>query len=360
MKKKKGAILTLALAGAITLGGAGALYAGMSKNMEEKQVAQVERKQEVSQETIQEEVAQEEVAQEETTQETGASQTWQEADSIYLPEGAEIVASGDYGYEITWDDCNISYKLFSKETQEDLGLGKLKPIIEDAITKYAGQDLGACNMEIFLEDPAANELGSENENVDVDLNIDMDAVESTIDENGNVTAVIISDDGNECIEYVCVEYADDTADSMPEEVREMYTLDSKCYQVHIRTDNQRYDIWVDSVTGLVTVFNYEDENLGTFTNGWDIEDSSEECKLSDAEQKEYDTIIEAFVTDELKLGNVEKFYSQDAYVNYIGNNQRAYYTVVCKTNDGAIVEITFDIGEKAVTSFRTSAQYLSK
>ncbi len=351
--KKKGTIITLALAGVITLGGAGALYAGMSKNMEEKQVAQVERKQEVSQETIQEEVAQEE-----TTEETGASQTWQEADSIYLPEGAEIVASGDYGYEITWDDCNISYKLFSKETQEDLGLGKLKPIIEDAITKYAGQDLGAYNMEIFLEDPAAYELGSEN--ADVDLNIDMDAVESTIDENGNVTAVIISDDGNECIEYVCVEYADDTADSMPEEVREMYTLDSKCYQVHIRTDNQRYDIWVDSVTGLVTVFNYEDENLGTFTNGWDIEDSSEECKLSDAEQKEYDTIIEAFVTDELKLGNVEKFYSQDAYVNYIGNNQRAYYTVVCKTNDGAIVEITFDIGEKAVTSFRTSAQYLSK
>lgn len=348
--KKKGTIITLALAGVITLGGAGALYAGMSKNMEEKQVAQVERKQEVSQETIQEEVAQEE-----TTQETGASQTWQEADSIYLPEGAEIVASGDYGYEITWDDCNISYKLFSKETQEDLGLGKLKPIIEDAITKYAGQDLGACNMEIFLEDPAAYELGSENENVDVDLNIDMDAVESTIDENG--TAVMISDAGNECIEYA---YVDDAAESMPEEVREMYTLDSKCYQVHITTDNQRYDIWVDSVTGLVTVFNYEDENLGTFTNGWDIADSSKECKLSDAEQKEYDTIIEAFVTDELKLGNVEKFYSQDAYVNYTGNNQRAYYTVVCKTNDGAIVEITFDIGEKAVTSFRTSAQYLSK
>ncbi len=354
--KKKGTIITLALAGVITLGGAGALYAGMSKNMEEKQVAQVERKQEVSQKESQEVVQEAEKAEE--AKKADANQTWQEADSIYLPEGAEIVASGDYGYEITWDDCNISYKLFSKETQEDIGLGKLKPIIEDAITKYTGQDLGACNMEIFLEDPAAYELGSEN--ADVDLNIDMDVVESTIDENGNVTAVIISDDGNECIEYVHVEYADDTADSMPEEVREMYTLDSKCYQVHIRTDNQRYDIWVDSVTGLVTVFNYENENLGTFTNGWDIEDSSEECKLSDAEQKEYDTIIEAFVTDELKLGNVEKFYSQDAYVNYIGNNQRAYYTVVCKTNDGAIVEITFDIGENAVTSFRTSAQYLSK
>ena len=340
--KKKGTIITLALAGVITLGGAGALYAGMSKNMEEKQVAQVERKQEVSQETIQEEVAQKE-----TTQETGVNQTWQEADSIYLPEGAEIVASGDYGYEITWDNCNISYKLFSNETKEDLGLGKLKPIVEAAITKYAGQDLGACNMEIFLEDPNAYEFGSETENIDAAV------IGSDIDQDG---VAIIDVEGEE----VVVEYAIDDGDSMPEEVREMYTLDSKCYQVHIRTDNQRYDIWVDSVTGLLTVFNYENENLGTFTNGWDIEDSSEECKLSDAEQKEYDTIIEAFVTDELKLGNVEKFYSQDAYVNYIGNNQRAYYTVVCKTNDGAIVEITFDIGEKTVTSFRTSSQYLSK
>ena len=59
-------------------------------------------------------------------------------------------------------------------------------------------------------------------------------------------------------------------------------------------------------------------------------------------------------------GNVEKFYSQDAYVNYIGNNQRAYYTVVCKTDEGAVVEVSFDIGEKTVTSFRTSAQYLSE
>lgn len=363
MKKKKGIIITLALAGVISVGGAVGLHASMNRNMEGKHVAQVERKQVTSQEMNQENANQEETTQAEanqteTTQENSVNQVWQDEENIYLPEGAEIVSKSEYGYEIAWDNCNISYKLFSKETQEDLGLGKLKPIVEDAITKYSGQSLGACNMEIFLEDPAAYELGSENENVDVDLNIDMDAVESTIDENG--IAVITSDAGNECIEYVYVEYADDTADSMPEEVREMYTLDSKCYQVHIRTDNQRYDIWVDSVTGLVTVFNYEDENLGTFTNGWDIEDSSEECKLSDAEQKEYDTIIEAFVTDELKLGTVEKFYSQDAYVNYIGTNQRAYYTVVCKTNDGAVVEITFDIGEKAVTSFRTSAQYLSK
>lgn len=356
MKKKKGIIITLALAGVISVGGAVGLHASMNRNMEEKHVAQVERKQETSQEMNQENANQEattqaEANQTETTQENSVNQVWQDEENIYLPEGAEIVSKSEYGYEIAWDNCNISYKLFSKETQEDLGLGKLKPIVEDAITKYSGQSLGACNMEIFLEDPAAYELGSENENVDVDLVIDADAIDSATYEDG---IAVIETEGDECVIIA------DEAESMPEEVREMYTLDSKCYQVHIRTDNQRYDIWVDSVTGQVTVFNYEDDNLGTFTNGWDIDDSVEECQLSDAEQKEYHTIIEAFVTDELKLGNVEKFYSQDAYVNYTGTNQRAYYTVVCKTNDGAVVEVTFDIGEKAVTSFRTSAQYLSK
>ncbi len=359
--KKKGIIITLALAGVISVGGAVGLHASMNRNMEEKYVAQVERKQETSQEmnqasANQNETTQAEAKEAEITQENSVNQVWQDGDNIYLPEGAEIVSKNDNGYEIAWDNCNISYKLFSNETKEDLGLGKLKPIVEAAITKYAGQDLGACNMEIFLEDPAAYELGSETENIDVDPNIDAAVIGSDIDQDG---VAIIDVEGEE----VVVEYAIDDGDSMPEEVREMYTLDSKCYQVHIRTDYQRYDIWVDSVTGLVTVFNYENENLGTFTNGWDIEDNSEECKLSDAEQKEYDTIIEAFVTDELKLGNVEKFYSQDAYVTYTGttgNNQRAYYTVVCKTNDGAVVEVTFDIGEKSVTSFRTSAQYLSK
>ena len=155
----------------------------------------------------------------------------------------------------------------------------------------------------------------------------------------------------------------DESESMTEELRDIYYLDSKCYQVHILTESDRYDIWIDSVTGLVTVFNHEDEDLGTFTNGWDVNSAADVVyEVSSDEQKEYDAIIDSFIADELKLGTVEKFYAQDMGVSYFGtsgNNVRAYYNVICKTMEGAVVEVTFDIGEKKVTSFRTNVNYLS-
>ena len=52
MRKKKGIIITLAMAGLISVGGAVGLHASMERNMNEKQVAQVERKQEIIQEKI--------------------------------------------------------------------------------------------------------------------------------------------------------------------------------------------------------------------------------------------------------------------------------------------------------------------
>ncbi len=171
---------------------------------------------------------------------------------------------------------------------------------------------------------------------------------------------IKSDDGETDVTMIVA----DESESMPEELRDIYYLDSKCYQVHILTESDRYDIWIDSVTGLVTVFNHEDEDLGTFNNGWDVNSGTDVVyEVSSDEQKEYDAIIDSFIANELKLGTVEKFYAQDMGVSYFGtsgNNVRAYYNVICKTVDGAVVEVTFDIGEKKVTSFRTSVMYLSE
>lgn len=354
MRKKKGTMATLALASAIVVSGAFGLHVSMAHDMQEEQVTEVEQNLEISTEMSADETTEEDAPQEETI-----NQVWQDEENIYLPEGAEIVSKNEYSHEISWDNYDICYKHYSNETQEDLGLGKLKAIIEETVEKYAGQDLGECYMEIFLEDPAAYEVETQDIDVDCAPDIDFEEIADNVVEDG--VAVIESEDG-----VTVIEFKDENEnDSMPEEVRDMYTLDSKCYQVHILTDNQRYDIWVDSLTGEVTVFHYEDETLGTFTNGWDIsyEADAAECQLSDEEQKEYDAIIEAFVADDLKLGNVEKIYSQDVGVNYngvSGNNIRAYYTVVCKTDEGAVVEVTFDIGEKTVTSFRTSVQYLSE
>jgi len=376
MRKKKGTIATLALASAIVVSGAVGLHVSMAHDMQKEQVTEVEQNLEISTEMSTEETAQADALQEETTQtdapqEETSNQVWLDDESIYLPEGAEIVSKNEYSHEISWDNYDICYKHYSNETQEDLGLGKLKTIIEETIEKYAGQDLGECYMEIFLEDPAAYEDETQDNDVDYDPDINFEEIADNAGEDGvvvietadGVTTVIETENGVATVvdSYTIVV----ENESMPEEVRDMYTLDSKCYQVHILTDNQRYDIWVDSLTGEVTVFHYEDETLGTFTNGWDIsyEADAAECQLSDEEQKEYDAIIENFISDDLKLGNVEKIYSQYADVSYngvSGNNIRAYYTVVCKTDEGAVVEVSFDIGEKIVTSFRTSVQYLSE
>lgn len=356
MIKKKGVIITLALAGVVSVGGAMGLHAGMERNMKEKQVTQIERRQEVSQEINQEDANQAKSEESIGTQEDSIIQNWNDEEVIYLPEGAEIISNDEYGCNIAWDNWNISYMHYSMETKEDLGLGKLKPIIGDAVKKYTGQELGQCDMQIFIEDPLAESFDEqEGQQVQPELDLDLDDAVTTVEENG--ITIIKTEDGIMEVYEDCVE-----AESIPDEVRDIYYLESKCYQVHILTDNNRYDIWIDSVTGQVTVFNHEDETLGSFTNGWDImSESGEECQVSSEEQKEYDEIIDTFVSDELKLGSVEKYYSQDMYVNYTGttgNNIRAYYNAVCKTDEGAVVEVTFDIGEKKVTSFRTSTIYM--
>lgn len=403
MRKKKGVIITLVLAGLISVGGAVGLHASMDRNMKEKQVAQVERKQEMSQEINQEDVkleeANEKVNNLNDTDQSDAThdentgkiktdtvnQTWNNEENIYVPEGAEIVSNNELGCEIVWDNCNISYMHYSYETEEDLGLGKLKPIIDSAVKKYAGEDLGPCDMQIFMEVPYDEGMETQEVQGDVDASVvtdsyvvpdvDIDALIANCE--GEEVAIVETEDGetyeikNEDGEFYEIKSEDgetyvtmiaaDDSDSMPEEVRDIYYVDSKCYQVHILTENHRYDIWVDSVTGLVTVFNHEDETLGSYTNGWDVvNESGEVYEVSEAEQEEYDAIIDSFIADELKLGSVDKFYSQDMGVNYIGtsgNNIRAYYNVICKTVDGAVVEVTFDIGEEKVTSFRTSAMY---
>lgn len=374
MRNKKVVTITLALAGIISVGGAAGLHANMNRKMNEKHVAQVERKHETKRDMSKEEANQEETNQTETNQTETVNQVWYEDESIYLPEGAEIISNDEYGCGIAWDNCNISYMHYSKETQEDLGLGKLKPIVEDAIKKYSGQELGECDMQIFIEDPinvesetqdidVENVIGTDIPDIDID-SLDTDAINADLEDDG-VAVIETADD------EVVIENADGTvtitsfeAEPISDEVRDIYYLDYKCYQVHILTESQRYDLWIDSVTGQVTVFNHEDETLGTFTNGWDIMDAADvEHELPAEEQKEFDDIIKTFVADDLKLGNVEKIYAQYMGVTYVGtsgNNIRAYYNVICKTVDGAVVEVTFDIGEKKVTSFRTSTHYLSK
>lgn len=317
MRKRNGVLLTLALVGTITLCGTGGLYVSMAKTMQKDTTTQVEHKAEEFME--------------ENTQEAAENQIWQEEESFYLPEGAQVKELDKICREINWGNYTIRYYHGGwnnpKETQEDLGMAKLMPIIKSTIKQYSGQELRKCEMCVSLIGPVE---GDEEK-----------LIAEWADENGAH------------VEFVeCIPRKDF---SMPE-----FNIDKKYYEVSIFAEKQEYDIWVDSMTGEVLAYYYNDNTLGNYPNGWEIikeADDVLEYKLTEAEQKEYDSIIESFVTDELKLGNLEKIYGQNWGVTPIANGSkndvRAYYAALCKTDDGAMLEVTIDIGEKKVTSFNT-------
>lgn len=341
MRKKKGVIITVTTALVIAACGVGCLYAGMEKTMQEEVVTQVESNPDV----ILEEGSPEEVE----NLVYQANQVWQEEESIYLPEGAEIVAQGKDSYGIVWDNYSIEYwqndKYFAKETQEDLGLGKVVLILKDTIQKYSGQDMGNCEIEVVLAEPVDDYEGGEACEPIVLETTDGDVLElKTTD--GDVHMFIADVEG-------------------AANVRE-YENDAKCYQVGVSFDKHDYFICVDSVTGEVLQYYYQNSNLGDYSHGWDKVFSyvPVEYELSEEEQKEYDAMIASFVTNDLKLGNVEKVFAQDWGLAYLNNGSindaRAYYSAICKTDNGTMVEVSIDMGEKMVISFDTTIVYSSE
>lgn len=312
MRKRNGALLTLALAGTMALCGVGGLHVSMANAMQEEMTTQIEQK--------------EATILDESTQETAKNQVWQEEESIYLPEGAEIVAKNETGYDIVWDDCSIRYwqgEPHAKETKEDLGLAKLKSILKNTIKQYSGQDMGKCELDVALVEPLTDGIG----NVDA--------------------SVFAPDNGTQYVEDAegVTQYVGDA------EGVKVYDIDTKCYQVHVTGISQhKYIILVDSVTGEVTAFLHEDLSLGSFSQGWEME-----------KEKEYESIIESFVSDDLKLGNVQKIYGIRNGIRFDIDSsiQRTFYEALCKTDNGTVVEVTIDCGTKTVKGFCIDVVYLT-
>ena len=130
MRTRKGVLLTLTVALGISLCGAGGLKVCMAKTMQSEVATQVEQKEDI----ILEEGAQEVIVNQ-VNQANPVNQVWQEEKSIYLPEGAQIVSEAKNSYGIVWDNYTIEYwqgdKYLEKETQEDLGLGKVVLILKE-------------------------------------------------------------------------------------------------------------------------------------------------------------------------------------------------------------------------------------
>ncbi len=312
---KKRVVLTITLALATALCGVACLNAGMETTMQEESVTQVERKSEPMSEES------------ESVQEVVSNQIWLEEESIYLPDGAQITSQDEKGYEITWNDYNIRYgrdeKAFRKETQEDLGLGKLIPIVEETIKAYSGQDMANAEIEVHL----VGEQGDMESGENVVLVVEYEENETPVDIIG-------------------------------------YAYDINHYQVNVSFDKRDYAIMVESLTGEVLSYYYNNGNLGEYLHGWEAhfgEDSGEH-ELSEEEQKEFDELITSFVTKELGLGTVESIFAQYCGVAFMHEDDeyvgRAFYTATCKTEIGRLALVTVDIGERTITSFDTTMSWM--
>lgn len=104
-------------------------------------------------------------------------------------------------------------------------------------------------------------------------------------------------------------------------------------------------------------FDHTDNSLDSFSNGWKMENEGDVCELSEDEQKKCDAAIEAFIRDDLKLGNIVETYDQICSLRYGENNERASYTAFCKTENGDVVEVMIDCQNKTVISFSINPVY---
>ncbi len=141
--------------------------------------------------------------------------------------------------------------------------------------------------------------------------------------------------------------------------------DTKCYDIHVLMDEYIYRMEMDSVTGEVLYYHYENKNWDEFLGEWDAENVYSgvvEYELPQEIKKEYDPVIVSFVTDVLNYGNVEKIYGQHGGFKYYffsddSEFYRACYSASCKTDTGSMIEVSIDVGEKIVTYFDVEMRY---
>lgn len=294
MTKKKGTILALALTGVMIFGGTSGVCVSMAQTRQADTTTQMEQKASFVSEKTGDDLA------------VAKDQNWQEQESIYLPEGADLEHNEDGSYSIAYNDFDIVFyqgEGMVKESKDDLGLGKLIPIVEDTIKDYSGVDMEKCQMQIEMFD------NFENEYEDFGLS-------------------------------------------------KAYNYEPKYYEVCVfGIPQHEYLICVNSVTGEVLGFDHTDNSLDSFSNGWKMENEGDVCELSEEEQKDCDAAIEAFVRDDLKLGNIVETYDQICGLRYGENNERASYTAFCKTENGDVVEVMLDCQNKTVISFSINPVY---
>ena len=349
MRKKNYMAITFILAGAMVIGGAGALAGQMSSDkaktvvvraantsgqvdavtedegMEEAGTADAEEQKEERADARDEEKSAEKEDTADIKEPDSGKKILQEGKGIYLPQGAVLEGEDALGYTISWNGYHITYykpdeeSTFVKEKEEDMSIGKAIEIAEEAVAAYGKKDISGADITIYLQ-----KYGSEadKENVDNDKNYGIRCYSLHIEgvEEHVYSMEINSITGN-ILDYDDFYLVGDTK----EERIEHEVL---------------FDGYMETELGYGAGKNASDEEIHAYYDK----------KIQEAE-KVYAPIGKSFVQDTLKMGKVTKCFGFIAGEMGAGSCSRFTLSFYCQTENNDIIEVTVDQINKTVQGF---------
>lgn len=297
MRKKHYTLMTLALTGAIVLGGAGLLSVKMS-----------DAKAKTSVTTKENNTAPGKMAEDTAVLTESKEEQPKNAGSISLPEGAKIDKETKNILEVSWDGRQITYHTANsiKETEADMGIGSAVTTAVKAIRQYTKKDLTGKNIEISLQE----NIPQDDDNISLK--------EGT--EYKSLAITSVTNKKNYGIRY--------------------YAVDIEGNKEH------NYTLLINSITG--EVFGYADYYDKDATEYFKESDTGEIEKI----KPEYEKIAKNFVESELgHLGEAKEFYAFTTGFMQTENGTRDTFDISCKTKNNDTVIVTIDQLEKTVLCF---------
>ena len=294
MRKGYYTLMTLGLAGAITLGGAGILSQNISSARSEKIITTVNKNAEP--------MGRLDNAADSNGQRS-EKEVFHKKYGIYLPESAEIKEKTGDSLTILWNGYEFTYHMSEGEEQTEADMGLLDAVMAaiESVQKYGEQDVTGKNIEISLQ-----------------RNLLTDDESTLLNMDGMENADIVNRK-NYGVRY--------------------YAVDISGVKLH------QYSLRINSVTG--EVFGYVDYH----DRGPDAEYGQEfEAGELKKMEPEFASLAGEFVKESLCLGEVKE-YDFKVGLMETENVCREIFHIICKTKENDVVLVAMDPIEKSVLCF---------
>lgn len=292
MRKGHYTFMTLGLAGAIAMGGAGMLSQKISDAKAETITTTVKR--DAEPDSQMDDVVN-------GKEKTKEKEVYHKKYGIYLPESAEIKEETGDGLKILWNGCEFIYYLScsEKQTESDMSMGDAVNIAIKAVQKYGKKDVTGKQIEISLQKNLLPEYEG-------------DSPEYSADD-------MLVNRKNYGVRY--------------------YAVDISGMELH------QYSLCINSVTG--EVFGYVDYHDRGPDAEYGKEFEAEELKKL---EPEFRSLAEDFVNKSLNLEKPEAYNFMEGLID-TKHACREIFIVHCKTAENDIVAVTMDPIEKSVLCF---------